>query len=210
MIEINDVSKKVKQKEVLKKINLKLNKGEVFLLHGHNGSGKTMLLRLIAGLIQPSQGTVRVVGNYKYGVIIENPTFFLNETGFYNLKYLASINKHIDDNEIERWLKVFNLHDVRDKRVKSYSLGMKQRLSLCQAFMENPEVLLLDEPFNGIDDENLEIIYEVLLKEKEKGKIIVIASHVKISVEGLLDVQVKMSDGEITKINKISGHQENK
>ncbi|GAA0492890.1 hypothetical protein IRB23M11_02200 [Alkalibacterium sp. m-11] len=197
MINLKDISKVLKGKEVLTNINLTLNPGEVTLLYGHNGSGKTMLLRMICGLISPDKGELLLDSSFKFGVIIENPTFFLNETAFYNLNYLATINKRIGDKDILSWLKIFNLYEVKDKRVKSFSLGMKQRLALCQAFMENPDVLLLDEPFNGIDDENLEIVYNLLEKEKKKKKIIVIASHVKIQVEGLVDKQIKMSNGKI-------------
>lgn len=200
MIKINNVTKIIKQREILKNIKLNLNNGDFIMLHGHNGSGKTMLLRLICQLIKPTNGTISYKGNHRFGVIIENPTFFQNETAFYNLKYLASINKLIGDKEIETWLKTFNLYDVKDKKVKSFSLGMRQRLAMCQAFMENPDVLLLDEPFNGIDDENLEIVYKILAKEKKLSKIIVIASHMKITIPDLVTKEVRLSNGEIKSI----------
>jgi len=198
MISINQVSKIIKNQTILDAIDLVLKPGDFIMLHGHNGSGKTMLLRLICGLIQPSSGEIKSEMNEpRFGVIIENPTFFLNETAFYNLKYLASINKLITDDDIHAWLKRFNLYDMKDKKVKSFSLGMKQRLALCQAFMEEPEILLLDEPFNGVDDDNLAIIYEVLAEAKAKGKIIIIASHVKIPIDGLATKEIRMSDGKI-------------
>ena len=167
------------------------------MLSGHNGSGKTMLLRMISGLINPDKGSIEYNGKKSFGVIIENPTFFLNESAIYNLRFLASINNDIKDEEIITWLKIFNLYEFKNKLVKSFSLGMKQRLALCQAFMENPDILLLDEPFNGIDEENLKNIYDILQKEKGKNKIIVIASHVHIPVEGLVDTYINMSDGKI-------------
>lgn len=196
MIEIKNVSKVFKENSVLNAINLQLRPGEIVLLHGHNGSGKTMLLRLIAGFITPSTG--EVIGNkgLSYGVIIENPNFFLGQTAYYNLKYLADINKNISDEEIFTYLKKLNLFDVKDKKVSTFSLGMKQRLALCQAFMENPDVLLLDEPFNAVDDENLEIVIKIIEDFREKGKIIVIASHGEIKVK--FDQIVKMSNGGIT------------
>ena len=197
MIKLNQVSKTIRGNDVLKDINLEFNKGEVVLLHGHNGSGKTMLLRLLCNLIKPTIGKVEKSSILRFGVIIENPTFFQHETAFYNLKYLASINKMIGDVEIAAWLKVFNLYEKKDMKVRKFSLGMKQRLALCQAFMENPDVLLLDEPFNGIDDENMQAIYRTLEKEKANGKLIVIASHVKIPVDGLITKSVKMSDGAV-------------
>ena len=202
MIKIENASKIIKKQEILKNINLEINCGDVVMIHGHNGSGKTMLLRLLCGLIKPSSGTVITEQDVRFGVIIENPTFFQNESGFYNLKYLATINKLIDDNEIDKWMKTFNLYEVKKKRVKSYSLGMKQRLALSQAFMENPDVLLLDEPFNGIDDENLEITYEIFAHAKEKGQIIVIASHVKIPVPDLITKEIRMSNGEIKSVTE--------
>lgn len=200
MIKLKGVTKVIKNQKIIKNIDMNVNNGDLIMLHGHNGSGKTMLLRLISNLIKPTSGEIIHDDKLRFGVIIENPTFYLNETAFYNLKYLASFNKIIDAKEIERWLKTFNLYDVKNKKVKSFSLGMKQRLALCQAFMENPDVLLLDEPFNGIDDENLEIIYQILDREKKKNKIIIIASHVKIPVSGLITKEVRMSDGMIKSI----------
>ena len=200
MIKLNQVSKTIRRNHVLKDINLEFDKGEVVLLHGHNGSGKTMLLRLVCGLIKPTSGQVEKSSALRFGVIIENPTFFQNETAFYNLKYLAAINKLISDVEIEEWLKVFNLHDKKDTKVRKFSLGMRQRLALCQAFMENPDVILLDEPFNGVDDNNLAAVYQVIAQEKAKGKLIIIASHVKIPVADLVTKSVKMSDGVVVEV----------
>lgn len=198
MIEIKNVSKKIKEKEVLKNINLKLKPKEIVLLKGHNGCGKTMLLRLIAGFISPTEG--EVIGNekLKFGVIIENPSFFLQESAMYNLKYLADINKKISDFEIIKYLKKFGLYEVRNNKVKTFSLGMKQRLALCQAFMENPDVLLLDEPFNAIDDENLKEVIKLLEEFKKQNKIIVIASHGNLE-NFKVDRIIKMSDGKIAK-----------
>ena len=200
MIKLNQISKTIRGNDILKDVNLEFNKGEVVLLHGHNGSGKTMLLRLLCDLIKPTSGKIEKSSDLRFGVIIENPTFFQHETAFYNLKYLASINKIISDVEIEDWLKVFNLHDKKDIKVRKFSLGMRQRLALCQAFMENPDIILLDEPFNGVDDENMQAIYQAVEKEKAKGKLIVIASHVKIPVDGLVTRSVKMSDGRIVEV----------
>jgi len=197
MIKLDQVSKIIRGNAVLSDINLEFSKGEVVLLHGHNGSGKTMLLRLLCDLIKPTSGEISKPSDLRFGVIIENPTFFPNETAFYNLKYLASINKVIEEAEIENWLKIFNLYDKKDLNVRKFSLGMRQRLALCQAFMENPDVILLDEPFNGVDDENLKAIYEVIENSKKKGKLVVIASHVKIPVDGLVTKSVKLSDGRI-------------
>ena len=121
----------------------------------------------------------------------------MHETALYNLKYLANINKTIDENTINEYLKIFNLYDVRNKKVSTFSLGMKQRLALCQAFMENPDVILLDEPFNALDEENLKIACENIYKQKEKGKITVIAAHGEIPNECGINKTIKMNNGEI-------------
>lgn len=199
MIEIKNVTKKINNKVILEDINLNLNEGELILLCGHNGCGKTMLLRLICGFINPTYGERIEEKEFSYGVIIETPTFFLQETAFQNLKYLASINKKIGDKEIEFWLKKFNLFDYKDKKVKTFSLGMKQRLALCQAFMEDPDILLLDEPFNAIDEENLKIVCDLIEEAKKNKKLIVIASHSNIN-DLKFDKIIKMSNGKIKEV----------
>ncbi len=199
MIHINNVNKELKGKIVLKNVNLELKEGTCTVITGHNGCGKTMLLRLICGLIKPTEGKIEYEKAYSFGVIIESPNFFLNETALYNLKYLANINKLIGENEILEYLKKFNLYDVRNKKVITYSLGMKQRLALCQAFMENPDVILLDEPFNALDEENLQITSEYISKCKDEKKIIVIATHGSIPAQCKVDRIIKMSDGSIIK-----------
>ena len=196
MIEIKNVTKIIKNNTVLENINLKINDGEMMLLRGHNGCGKTMLLRLIAGFIKPTVGEVKKNESSEIGVIIENPSFFLEETAFYNLKYLADIRKKITDEEILSSMKQLGLFEYRNNKVKTFSLGMKQRLALCQAFMENPDIILLDEPFNAIDDENVKKVVNILNKLKSKGKIIVIASHGDIK-ECSFDKVIKMSNGKI-------------
>jgi len=200
MIIVNHVTKIIRGKAVLENINLEFRKGEVILLHGHNGSGKTMLLRLLCNLIKPTTGEVERPSDLRFGVIIENPTFFNHETAMYNLKYLAAIQKNISVSDIEEWLKVFNLFNKKDMKIRKFSLGMRQRLALCQAFMENPDVILLDEPFNGVDDENLEVVYKAIEAEKAKGKLVIIASHMKIPVEDLITKSIKLSDGKIVEI----------
>lgn len=197
MIRIINAQKVLKGKIILQDINLELQEGECVAVTGYNGCGKTMLLRLICGLIMPTGGDVKYEKDYNFGVIIENPTFFLNETGLYNLRYLASINKRIDGNTINEYLKTLNLYEVRNKKVSTYSLGMKQRLALCQAFMENPDVILLDEPFNALDKNNLSIACNMIREEKEKGKIVVIATHGEIPKECGINRVLIMEEGRI-------------
>lgn len=202
MIEIKNASKNLKKKKVLDNISLKISDGDFILLKGHNGCGKTMLLRLICGLITAEEGLVVQDKDYSYGVIIENPAFLLGETAMYNLRYLASIKKIISDIEIEKYLKIFNLYEYKDKKVRTYSLGMKQRLAIVQAMMEEPDVLLLDEPFNAIDDENLDIIFKALDEYQAKGKIVVVASHGDYSDKCAFSQIVIMNNGKITNIER--------
>jgi ABC-2 type transport system ATP-binding protein len=146
MLTLNAVSKDIKGVSVLQDINLEFHSGECVLLRGHNGCGKTMLLRLLCGLIRPTGGVITAGGNYRYGVIIENPSFFNGETALYNLRYLANINKIVGVSQIEQVLKSVNLYDVRNKKVRTFSLGMKQRLAICQAVMECPDILFAGTP----------------------------------------------------------------
>lgn len=200
MIEILNASKTIKEKTVLNNISLKINDGECIAVTGFNGCGKTMLLRLICGLIKPTNGEIKYDKDYSFGVVIENSAFFLNETAMYNLKYLANINKKITTDDIEKQLKNFNLYDAKDKKVSTFSLGMKQRLALCQAFMENPDVIVLDEPFNALDDKNLKIAAETISQAKSQGKIIIIALHGNIPEECMVDRIIRMGEGIIEKI----------
>ena len=198
MIKLDNVSKVIKDKNILVNVNLEFKEGQCYLVKGHNGSGKTMLLRMICGFLKPTDGKVIYDKEYSYGVIIENPAFFLNETAMYNMKYLADINKKIGKEEIDKWLKRFNLLEFKDKKVKTFSLGMKQRLALCQAFMESPDVILLDEPFNAIDEDNLNIVYDLLKEQREAGKIIVIASHIENNFN--YDSIITMNEGKISNV----------
>lgn len=202
MIEVINASKKIKDKCVLEDINITFSEGECTAITGYNGCGKTMLLRLLCGLIKPTAGEVKNSEEYSYGVIIENPSFFMHETALYNLKYLAEINNKIDEATILEYLKLFHLYDVRNKTVKAFSLGMRQRLALCQAFMENPDVILLDEPFNALDEENLEIASRAIADMKKKGKIIVIAAHGVVPELCGVDRVVKMKEGKIVEVQQ--------
>ena len=194
-IEIKNVSKKFKNNLVLDKVNLTFITGHIYGLKGRNGSGKSVFLKILAGLYIPSEGEV-LFDNKKFNpkkeyppnmrALIENPTFFANMTGYENLKLLAKIQGKISDKEILEALELVNLISEKDKKYNKYSLGMKQKLGIAQVFMENPEILILDEVFNGLE-ENTVLKLKDYLKEIKKEKIIIITSHQKEDLELLCD-----------------------
>lgn len=203
MIQLENVSKRLKKNTVLHDVSVTFEKGKLYLLRGHNGSGKTMLLRLLCGLIKPDSGTAHI-GSESFGIIIENPAFVLHETARENLRFLAGIQKKIGMPEIEAALEQVNLLPVADKKVKTYSLGMKQRLAFAQAIMENPDVLLLDEPFNALDDEHFDLILQAIL-EMQNDKIIIVAAHgFDIAKHPIFDQVVSMNQGKIVAIETFS------
>ncbi len=196
MIKINNVSKQIKNRNILTNISLDINQNEMVIIQGHNGSGKTMLLRLIAGFIQPSTGTVSNDFS-SIGVIIEKPEF-LNISGLENLKYLANINNLIKEEDILSCLKDLDLYNDRNLNVRKYSLGMKQKLAIIQSYMENQELLLLDEPFIALDKSSISTVVNLLNNLKEKGKTIVIATHDNHLISQLNHTKmIEMENGEI-------------
>lgn len=202
MLKADKITKVLKGNEVLSNISYTFENGKIYLLTGHNGCGKTMLLRALCGLITPDSGEIICDKKCNFGVVIETPKFMENETGYFNLCYLASIRNIINKDTIKENIKLFDLDNVKNKKVKTYSLGMKQRLGLCQAVMEGPDIILLDEPFNAIDEENLNRIYEILNGFREKNKIIIIASHGIVDRNKLMiDETIVMDKGKILKEN---------
>ena len=204
----NNYNKLIKKKEILTDINLTFESGKIYGLHGHNGSGKTMLLRAICGLILPTSGSVTVDGNTvgkdiefpdSVGVIIENMSLIPEYTGFKNLQLLAGIKKKIGDSEIRDTLISVGLDPDDKRKVKEYSLGMKQKLNFAQAIMEKPELLLLDEPTNAMDVQTVEKVRNILVEMKEKGTLIIIASHNKEDLDALCDEFIDICDGKIQK-----------
>ena len=202
MLKADKITKVLKGNEVLSNISYTFENGKIYLLTGHNGCGKTMLLRALCGLITPESGEIICDKKCNFGVVIETPKFMENETGYFNLCYLASIRNIINKDTIKENIKLFDLDNVKNKKVKTYSLGMKQRLGLCQAVMEDPDIILLDEPFNAIDEENLNRIYEILNGFRDKNKIIIIASHGIVDRNKLMiDETIVMDKGKILKEN---------
>lgn len=172
-----------------------------------NGSGKTMLLRAICGFIRPDDGGVTIGGTpvefnrrlpEPVGVIIENPGFVLNETAMQNLRYRADINHAFDPQETERLMALFGLSDSANEKVKSHSLGMRQKLAIVQALMEHQGIILLDEPTNGLDEHSVAVFLEEMRRQREQGNIIVIASHHSDELIQIVDTFYHMSDGRLT------------
>lgn len=207
VVRLEDYCKSFKSAEVLKNINLILESGKVIGLKGKNGSGKTMLMRAISGLILPTSGKVYIndkeLGRHisfppSIGILIENPSFISNYTGFKNLKILASIQNRISDDEIRDAIRKVGL-DPDDKRTfKKYSLGMKQRLGIAAAIMERPDIVILDEPINALDEAGAGLIKGLLDELKANGSLIIIACHDTEELNYLSDEIYEIYDGEIT------------
>lgn len=206
MIEISHLTKKYKEAVVLNDISMTLKDAKIYGFVGRNGSGKTMLMKHILGFVHPTSGTVSINGKQighdidipkNVGAIIENPGFLPEYSGFKNLKLLAGIRRKASTQEIRQSIELVGLDPDDKKHVGKYSLGMRQRLGLAQVLMEDPEILLLDEPMNGLDDQGVEEIRKLLLKQKEKGKLIVIASHNKEDIDLLCDEIFRFDHGNL-------------
>lgn len=206
---VENVTKAFGDQDVLKIVCAKFEMRKIYGIVGRNGSGKTVLLKCICGLLYPSGGTVtvdgRVVGKEvdypeNIGFIIESPGFLPRYSGLKNLKYLASVRGKIREDEIRKYMELVGLNPDDKKHVGNYSLGMRQRLGIAQALMENPDILILDEPMNALDNNGVEDMRKVLLKMKEKGKLIIIASHVRDDIDILCDEVYGIDMGIMKKI----------
>lgn len=210
-IEINNVWKKIGQTEVLKDINLEFEGGKIYGLRGKNGSGKTMLMRAICGLINVTKGEIVINGKKlgkdmsfpdSVGVLIENPAFIDSFSGYRNLKALADINHIIGEEEIKNVIKLVGLDPNNKKKYKTYSLGMKQRLGIAAAIMEKPEIILLDEPINALDENGVEEIREILFNLRSEERIIIVACHDREELDALSDEIIEIHEGSI--VSKLS------
>ena len=206
---VENVTKTFGDQEVLKTVCVKFEMGKIYGIVGRNGSGKTVLLKCICGLLYPSTGTVAVGGKVvgkdvdypeNVGFIIETPGFLPRYSGLKNLKYLASVRGKVKEDEIRKYMELVGLNPDDKKHVGNYSLGMKQRLGIAQALMENPDILILDEPMNALDNNGVEEMRTILLKMKEQGKLIIIASHVRDDIDILCDEVYGIDAGIMNKI----------
>ncbi|MFR8170875.1 MAG: ATP-binding cassette domain-containing protein [Marvinbryantia sp.] len=210
-VELTNVRKCFGEEEVLKKLDFSMERGKVYGIVGNNGSGKTVLMKCICGFLPVTEGLVKVGGKYigreidfpeSIGVIIETPGFLANLSGRRNLEILAGLRGKLKREDITEVLLRVGLNPDLKKPVSKYSLGMRQRLGIAQAIMEEPEFLILDEPFNGLDRHGVEEIRRLILKEKEKGKTILLASHNSEDIRILCDRVFEMDAGVLREVNE--------
>lgn len=203
-IEVQNVVKRFRDQVVLKNVSISFEKGKIHGIVGRNGSGKTVLFKCICGLMHPEVGVILVNGKRvgrdvdmpeDIGAIIEAPGFLPNYSGYKNLRFLANIRRKIGKEEILNVLKTVGLDPESRKHVGKYSLGMRQRLGIAQAIMEDPEILILDEPMNGLDNAGVQDIRALLLELKAQGKTILLASHNHEDIAALCDTVHEMDGG---------------
>lgn len=203
-IEVQNVVKRFRDQVVLKNVSISFEKGKIHGIVGRNGSGKTVLFKCICGLMHPEEGVILVNGKRvgrdvdmpeDIGAIIEAPGFLPNYSGYKNLRFLANIRRKIGKEEILNVLKTVGLDPESRKHVGKYSLGMRQRLGIAQAIMEDPEILILDEPMNGLDNAGVQDIRALLLELKAQGKTILLASHNHEDIATLCDTVHEMDGG---------------
>lgn len=220
MIQVEKLEKKFRDEVILAEVDMLLEKGKIYGLVGMNGSGKTVLMKCICGFLQPTKGRVIVDGKIigkdtdfpdSLGLMIETPGFIPYMSGKSNLQNLALIKNVIGDREIDEAMRLVGLEPELKKRVSKYSLGMRQRLGIAQAIMEKPRLLILDEPFNGLDVQGVEDIRKLLMELQKKGVTILLSSHYDEDIRTLCDevylvknhkVTKKKKDGNVEKDNK--------
>ena len=204
MVEIKNYCKSIKSRLILNNVSYNFEYGKIYGIYGHNGSGKTMLLRAIAGLLVPDSGSVVIDGKVLHkdmsfppsiGIVIENMNLLPQYNAFDNLKILGKIKKTATDEDIKTALERVGLKS--DLKVKKFSLGMKQRLNIAQAVFEKQKIILLDEPTIALDNDGVQLIYKLLKEEKERGALVVITTHHKEDLEEVCDVVLKMTEGEL-------------
>lgn len=209
VIEVKNVVKRWGKNTVLKSVDLEVNKSEIVGIIGHNGSGKTVLMKCICGFITPDSGEITVSGKRlgkdidipkNIGLIIETPGFLPNFSGFGNLWQLAKIRGKISKDDVRGAIKKVGLDPSEKKHVGKYSLGMKQRLGIAQAIMEDPDILILDEPLNGLDKTGVADMRELLLQLKDDGKAMMIASHNSVDIDVLCDRVFQINKGILEQV----------
>ncbi len=209
IIELKNVSKTYKGISLFEQVNLSFEKSKIYGIIGPNGSGKSVLFKMICGFVQPDQGEISIDSAYYdkgkkfpkgFGIIIDRPGYIGNKTGFENLKALAKIKNEITDNDIKKTMELVGLSPNATQKMKNYSLGMKQKIALAQAIMENQEVLILDEPFNALDIDSVENVRNLLLTFRNSGKTIILTSHNQEDITLLCDDVYRIRNGNIENV----------
>ena len=205
-IKVSNATKYIRRSLILKDVNLELEGGKIYGLQGPNGGGKTMLMRLISGLIRPSQGQVQIDGKQlgkdmdfpdTLGLLIENPAFLPGYTGLKNLELLAQLRKRADIRQIKATLRDVGLDPEDKRKYRKYSLGMKQRLGIACAIMEQPDLIILDEPTNALDSAGVEQISQLICRERDRGALIILACHDAAVLENLADEIYTVAEGHV-------------
>lgn len=208
MISVENVSLSIGSAQILQNISIQFEEGQIHGIVGRNGSGKTMLMKCICGFIRPTAGRIMVDGNQvgrdvdfppDLGLLIETPGFVPYYSGLKNLELLAAVNRRVSREKLNACMELLGLGDAKGKRVSKYSMGMRQRLGIAQAIMEDPKLLILDEPLNGLDEQGVEDIRALLLELKRKGKTILLSSHNGEDIDLLCDSVCKMASGVLKK-----------
>lgn len=211
MIQLQNVTKRIKENTVLDNVSYTFKSGFVYGLYGQNGSGKTMLLRAISGLINLDSGSIFIDGEKLHdkiefppetGIVIENMELLPECSAKRNLQMLAKIKNIADEKAIIFSLERVGLDPDSDKKVKKFSLGMKQRLNIAQAIFENQKIILLDEPTNALDEDAVQLIYKIIREEKSRGATIIVATHHKEDLKEVCDVILKIAEGKIVEENE--------
>ena len=211
MIQLQNVTKRIKENTVLDNVSYTFKSGFVYGLYGQNGSGKTMLLRAISGLINLDSGSIFIDGEKLHdkiefppetGIVIENMELLPEGSAKRNIQMLAKIKNIADEKDIIFSLERVGLDPDSDKKVKKFSLGMKQRLNIAQAIFENQKIILLDEPTNALDEDAVQLIYKIIREEKSRGATIIVATHHKEDLKEVCDVILKIAEGKIVEENE--------
>ncbi|MBD7965093.1 ABC transporter ATP-binding protein [Fictibacillus norfolkensis] len=211
IIELVNVSKQFKNRTILQDVNLKISKGQSIGIIGPNGSGKSVLFKLIAGFIKPDNGDVYIRGqklgkDFDFpndtGVLINNPGYIGIYSGLKNLKFLAEINNKIDENKVRETLRLVGLDPDDKTRVSAYSLGMKKKLGIAQAIMEDQNIIILDEPFNALDIKSYKDAKNIIKQQQEKGHTILLTSHNQADIEELCDEKYIIIDNKLERLTK--------
>lgn len=207
----NKIGKTIKKKQILKDVDLKLQSGKIYGFVGRNGSGKTMLFRALSGLMSVDEGTISLDGKVLHkdfsvlpslGIVLENAGLYPNMTGMDNLMYLAEMTKRVGQDEVREAIRRVGLEPDDKRLYRKYSLGMKQRLAIAQAIMEHPDVIMLDEPTNSLDEFGVTEIRKIITEEKERGALVLLASHNKEDIKLLADELYRIEQGRIREESK--------